>query len=113
MYVTRKNDLISVKDCLDPRKWFSYVLGNVMMTLLPPHILEQFVLRVFDKECRECVKNGKCYHCGCDMPARAYDPFTDCSGGNWGPIVFNKSEYLKIREEYPVEIKIEYNNESI
>lgn len=113
IWVTRNNDLIKLEDCLNPRNWVSYVTGHLMMRLLPPHVLEQYILRLFDSECRECVTNGKCHHCGCDMPARAYDPFTSCSAGNWGPIIFDKSKYAKLREEYPIEIQIKYTNDSI
>ena len=102
---------ITFLQCLNPILWFSLVIGKVFKVLVPPHIFEQYVLRVYDEECRpQCYlsRNGTCVECGCDALAKAYSPISQCSKGNWGRIIFNKSKYKKLRDDYPVQIKINY-----
>ena len=101
---------MTCKDCLNPMKWFSVVTGFILKYLVPPHILEQMVLRLYDEDCSMCYKNGVCGVCGCDSIAKAYSPTESCSGDNWGPIIFDKQKYQKLREEFPIEIKISYGN---
>lgn len=36
-------------------------------------------------KCSECVKQGYCSGCGCDMPEAAFDPYLSCSEGKWKP----------------------------
>lgn len=113
LFATRDNAAVDKAKCFSPLSWLSYVSGNLIMYLCPPHVLEQFMLRFFDKECRQCVSDGKCFDCGCDMPAKAYVPYEKCSRGNWGPIIWDKEEYQELRELYPIKIEIKYDNEGI
>ncbi len=100
---------VRTKDLFNPRSWVSFVMGSFFVQLIPPHVVEQLALRLYDDECGNiCVKQGFCYDCGCSMPAKAMDPNASCSLGNWGPIEFDKEKYRKIREKYPVQIKINY-----
>lgn len=108
---TSSNEKIRWVDCLDPRKWISVVVGNSLMLLVPPHILEQMALRVYDPECKECVQNGKCFDCGCDMPAKAYDPNQVCSRGNWGKIIWDKRDFLHWKSQVSYKIKVEYEED--
>lgn len=110
---------ISTKDCFNPLKWLSVLYGFTLKILIPRHVFEQYVLRIYDEDCQVCVEEGKCVGgsicgsdcaCGCDTLAKMYSPTESDSGENWGPIVFNKKEYERHREQYPVKIKIEYGN---
>lgn len=99
------------KDCLNPMKWLSFIVGFTMKFLIPKHVFEQLVLRIYDEECRrECYnsEDGRCVECGCDAIAKAYSPQEQCSRGNWGPIIFNERAYRLHRKEYPISIKIKY-----
>jgi hypothetical protein len=98
-----------LKDAINPLKWLSVLRAAIVMRLLAPHIVEQLALRLYDAECSRCVDNGRCFDCGCAMPAKAMDPFASCSKGNWGPIVFSKKRYSSIRKKYPIKITISYD----
>ena len=102
---------MTCKDCTNPVKWFSVVMGFTLKHLIPPHVLEQMVLRLYDESCKPCYNDGTCHVCGCASIAKAYSPIESCSADNWGPIVLNKEEYKKLRAEYPVQIKINYGPE--
>lgn len=110
---TRNNKEVDKGKCFKPLSWLSYALGYVIKRFVPLHVFEQIVLRIYDEECSRCVADGKCFDCGCDMPAKAYVPYESCSRGNWGPIIWGKKEYKELRKTYPVKIKIEYANESL
>lgn len=100
------------EDYINPLKWGSVVYATFMKFLFPVHIVEQLVLRMYDKECRKCVKNGSCLHCGCDI-SKVYTPWDRCSEGYWGPMVEDAEEYKKIREEFPVEITVRYEKDTL
>lgn len=101
---------IRFKDVINPRKWFSVFYSFFISKVFPLHILEQMVLRVYDNECRNCVKNGTCFSCGCDM-SKVFSPYDECTEGNWGWLIFPEGDYLALREEYPVEISIKHIKE--
>lgn len=110
---------IPTKDCINPLKWMSVLYGFTLKLLIPRHVFEQYVLRMYDEDCQICVKEGKCVggticgsdcSCGCDTIAKMYSPTEKDSGDNWGPIIFNKKEYEELRKETPVKITIEYGN---
>jgi|AntRauTorcE11897_2_1112592.scaffolds.fasta_scaffold01914_2 hypothetical protein len=108
---TSGNLEIKTIDLLKPIKWYSYVVGSVKGSYLKPHIIEQYALRFNDDECSKCIENGKCSHCGCDMPERALVAFESCSAGNWGPIIKDEQQYKEFRKEHPVTIKISYGEQ--
>lgn len=110
---------IPTKDCFNPLKWLSVLYGFTLKILIPRHVFEQYVLRMYDPDCSVCIKEGKCIGgltcgnqcaCGCDTIAKMYSPTEADSGENWGPIIFNKKEYQELRKDYPVKITITYDN---
>ena len=104
-------DEMTFKDCFNPLKWISVAMGFILKYLVEPHVLEQMVIRLYDESCKPCYRDGVCHVCGCNSIAKAYSPIESCSADNWGPIIFNKQKYEKLREEFPVEIKITYGTE--
>lgn len=123
-WYVRKNQVVNKKLCWNPLKWGSVLLGFIYKIIFPPHVLEQYVLRFYDSECRQCIKRGECVFydengevrtdkgCGCAMPEKAYVPFECCYEGNWGPIMWNKKKYNDHREKYPINITVEYLTET-
>lgn len=99
-----------VEDWFNPIRWMSAAYGWFFKLMFPVHIVEQLILRMYDMECRKCVAEGACIHCGCDI-SKVYVPWDSCSQGNWGPLVESEKEYRKMREEFPVEISIYYPKE--
>ena len=106
-------------DCINPIKWMSVLYGFFLKLLIPKHVFEQCVLRMYDSDCAPCIKEGICIGgltcgkdcaCGCDTLAKMYSPIESDSGENWGPIVFNKNKYLKLREHFPIKITIQHGN---
>jgi len=121
------------EDCKNPNKLFSVFVGVLFSRLVPMHVMdqlvykayscpkvpwyikpwmhifEQLVVRLYNDQCRRCVKEGRCFlgfnelgqpiGCGCDMPAKAFSPYESCSEGNWGPMVMSRSEYCRRKLE--------------
>lgn len=112
-YRLKKGNLAGISNfqCFNPVKWFSVGIGFVLKFLFPWWIFEQYVLRFYDADCAPCKKAGKCIAgdspCGCDFYAKAWSPVEKCSNGNWGPIIWSKKEYMQLRQDYPIKIKIE------
>jgi len=100
------------QDYINPLKWGSVLYASFMKFLFPMHIVEQLVLRMYDTECRKCVANGSCLGCGCDI-SKVYTPWDRCSEGNWGPMIDCVEEYARIREEFPVEITVRYEKDTL
>lgn len=101
---------IGYKQCFNPLKQFSVILG-FSLSLIPDHIIEQYVLRLYDTDCRaECYlgNGGKCVSCGCNTKAKMCSPFEMDSKDRWGRIEWSKEKYKKTRELYPVKITINY-----
>lgn len=98
------------RDWINPLKWGSVLWATFTKFMFPLHIVEQLIIRMYDKECRDCVANGSCHHCGCDM-SKVYTPWDWCSKGNWGAMVESEREYKEIRKEFPVEISVNYPRE--
>lgn len=110
--IHHKSELANTRlqDYINPLKWGSVLYATFMKLLFPMHIVHQLILRMYDMECRACVREGSCIHCGCDI-SKVYTPWDRCSAGNWGPMVEDAEEYRKMREEFPVEITIKYTKE--
>ena len=98
-------------DWINPLKWGSVLYASFMKMLFPMHIVEQLILRMYDMECRKCMANGSCFHCGCDM-SKVFTPWDVCSQGNWGPMIESEKEYEELRKEYPVEITVKYERQN-
>ena len=106
---------ISWVSCFNPIKFFNVAIGLLFKLILPLHVFEQLVLRIYDEDCKVCLDEGKCVGgsacgeecaCGCDTVAKMYSPLESDSGENWGPIIWNKNKYEELRKEYPIEIII-------
>ena len=106
---------VSYFSLLKPNKLLSVLWGLLIKLLLPSHVFEQLVLRVYDPYCRKkCLQrpDGRCHICGCDAYAKMMSPFEQDSADNWGPIIFSRKQYAKLREEYPVSIYIRYKRKN-
>lgn len=102
---------IPYSECFNPIKMLSVLVGFTLSALLPLHIFEQLVIRIYDKECRqECLlgNGGKCIACGCNTKAKMFSPFEECSKFNWGAIIWSKRKYIKHRKNFPIQIDINY-----
>jgi hypothetical protein len=108
-------------DITDPVKWFYVVYAWLLEKLIPPHILEQMIIRLYEPDCFKmvpdpkdktqmikvsCRENGECFYCGCDMN-KVYVPYDSCSEGNWGSMIFNKKAYAEWRKKYPIKLKVD------
>lgn len=114
-YVMKKKGLegISYKECFNPLKMLSVLIGFALKYIIPQHIFEQFVIRFYDEDCRsECIlgNDGNCVACGCDTIAKMWSPIEECKKKRWGKIIWSKKKYTAYRQLYPLKIKIQYGN---
>lgn len=92
---------ISWAECFSLKKLSSVLIGFILSKVLPLHIIDQYIMRFSDEQCRQCMKEGVCKFvkkpCGCDPLMMAYSPLEKCPAGNYGKIKSKKSftEYLK------------------
>lgn len=94
-------------DVINPVRWYSYVKGTVYGWFLEPHILEQVLIRQI--ECADpCMKDGKCFDCGCAMPQKTYDFNARCSQDKWGPVERDKKKWEERKENYKIKIVVTY-----
>lgn len=101
---------IGWKECFNPFKMLSVVIGFTLWVIIPMHIFEQYVLRFYDDQCRPtCLlgNKGNCISCGCNTKAKMWSPLEKDSKNNWGKIIFSKKAYIELRKKYPINIKIE------
>lgn len=107
--------LRGLRDILNPSRWMlflrskkgdvlgtSFKVGDSNITVTNEELqsyVEQVMYRESFEECRRCLNEGACTHCGCDR-SLFLDPEMECSGGNWGKIMKpNKwREFKKIGE---------------
>lgn len=79
-----------------------FIEGNLKMLgekihLLPVHEKEQVAYR--SMICKEdCVKNGYCKYCGCDLPGKFYSTYS-CNKGELFPDLMSKDEWEKFKKE--------------
>lgn len=99
------------KDVFDPRKWLSVLRSAMFVRFIPPHIVEQLALRIYDDQCSACVSAGHCLDCGCAMPEKAFDPYAECSMGNWGPMILDPKEYREFRKKHKIKITVRYEQQ--
>lgn len=71
-----KNILSDIRNFVQGNFRFLYHEHNA------PHINEQAEWRAF--KCQDCLKAGKCRHCGCKTPNMFYAPNKIDSAGKWG-----------------------------
>lgn len=92
--------------CFDPRRWVYFVMGKFIGVIIPYHVFFQYALRVFNKECSECVKIGKCKSgkCVCDVYEKMFIPNIACDNSNYDKIKWSKKEFNDWIEKYPHKI---------
>lgn len=96
-------------DCNDPKKWASFLFGIVIEKIIPPHVFEQFVLRVYDDDCKSCIKAGNCTTCGCKAYAKMMVPWEKDSRSNWSQIIWSKEKYKAWRDQFPATVTVTYS----
>lgn len=101
-----KNTRLS--DWINPKKWMDVLWSNLFKELFPFHVIEQMVLRFYDKEVLASIKDGKFISCGCPVPDRMYVLDSNGPDDLWGPILYSKEKYELARKEYPINISVEY-----
>lgn len=103
---------LRVIDLINPYRWYLFVKGMIIGRFLQMHIIEQLLIRLYDDECRTCVSNGKCHHCGCHMPEKAWNLEDECTNGNWGPVM-NKEDWQEYKSQYIdyIDVKITYKKD--
>lgn len=100
---------IDSRECWNPLKQLSVFFGFLFFLIVPEHIIEQYVYRLYHPVCKsKCYDSpdGTCYHCGCKARAKAMSPYEGCSANHWGPIVFSKRKYYDRKKKYPFEITV-------
>ena len=87
----------------------NFLEGNLKMLgdnfgLLPAYQKEQVLYR--GNICKaDCVKNGFCKECGCDLPGKFYST-ASCNNGERFPDIMNEADW----EEFKTENKIKIND---
>lgn len=103
------------KECFYPSKHFSFIVGNVFYYIVPLWILDQYVIRFYNENCRKCIESEVCTFngkkgCGCNAYKKACSPLEQCSFDFYGPIIFNKKEAKEFLSSIKLTIKIESKN---
>jgi len=105
-----------LKDWINPVKWISFLVSLVTRFVYAPHIVEQYHMRYV--RCQECIGLKSCKFCGCNMPAKASVPFekdsTDPEDAydepRWGPIIFSKKKWEKVKNDYKIHFFFDSDN---
>lgn len=103
---------IEWKECFFPIKHLSFTIGYIV-SLIPWWIMDQYVMRFYDDQCRLCILQRECKvngvkGCGCDPYKKACSPFEKCSFDNYGPIIFNKVKAINHLLNIKYKIKVTY-----
>ena len=103
------------KDILNPERWAMFLrswrgktsgttfkIGDENVNFTNEQLqsyIEQVSYRESFEECRTCLNEGACIHCGCDK-SLFLDPKMVCSGGNWPEMMTVEKwrEFKKITE---------------
>ena len=109
-------DGIPWKECFDPRKHLSFILGS-LIALIPWWVIEQYVMRIYDDECRKCISHGLCVDsdtrktCGCPAWKKICSPLESCKKKRFGPIIFNKEKALIHLSQTNHKISVKYGQQ--
>jgi hypothetical protein len=72
------------------------MLGDIFH-LIPHHEKEQVLWRM--EICKDdCMKDGYCKYCGCDVPGKLYVN-DSCNGGERFPDLMTKSEWEQYKQD--------------
>jgi hypothetical protein len=91
------------EDLVNPKRWFAFVQAYLLKWLVPYHIAEQIIYRSLI--CNDCMRDGKCKHCGCHTPVLFYSYFLSCEEGKWGPF-FNRKNWKEYKRLMNIDIKL-------
>jgi len=78
-----------------------FVEGNYLFFNRPhnaPHINEQAMWRAY--HCQDCLKAGKCRHCGCKTPNMFFSPNKADSANKWGKMM-SQTQWEAFKESEP------------
>lgn len=109
-----------LKDILNPKRWILYIRGlrrgssgttlqiskTDSLTISNEELqsfIEQVIYRQSFTECKRCLKEGACTHCGCKSPELFYDKEMVCSGGNWNEMLPPK-DWNEFKSDNGIEI---------
>ncbi len=96
---------IKLEHVTSPKKWKNFIVGMyrtfkfgafgakqystlytaIMKADMPVHYKEQVLWRA--TQCSDCLLNGSCLHCGCEMPGKFLDETDECDQNKWGPMM--------------------------
>jgi hypothetical protein len=108
-----------LRDLLNPKKWKIFARSLALRALkkeysemFVPEYLEQVSIRMSNPNCRTCLENGECLHCGCKTPDLFFEKSMECSGLNWfsmlDPISWKEhrdSQDIRVDPDYIDQIK--------
>lgn len=79
----------------------AYIEGNIQMRLdglgmKPEYYKEQIAYRML--QCRDCLQQGQCKYCDCDVPGKLYVS-ESCNGGKRFPDIMNEEDWNLYKEQ--------------
>jgi hypothetical protein len=94
---------------ITPEKIRQYIEGNIKLwgdrfNMIPKHIKEQIIWRSFI--CSDCVDNGSCKYCGCEVPGKLYVT-KSCNDGDRFPDLMDKQDWLEYKLQNNIDIDID------
>lgn len=106
---------IPIKYIFSRKKIKSYLVGTAIGDKIKESYFKQVMMRYNHPGCRECVKKGKCVHCGCKTWEKMLDPGAICYGpypedGDkmyWGPMLSDKG-FKDVDNIHGIEFKTIY-----
>lgn len=83
----------------------AYIQGNTQMILdglglKEDYYKEQIAYRML--QCQDCMNNGKCHYCGCNVPGKLYVK-ESCNNGIRFPDLMNKEHWEKFKKDNNIE----------
>ena len=79
---------------LYPMKWGAFLRGTYQAEQVPFEFCEIVIFR--SVMCGDCLKNGACIDCGCNMPDKMMDLKNGCSLEKWDTTTIEQwNEYKK------------------
>jgi len=104
--------LRGLKDVFNVGKWGMFLRSQTQDTIKIPKAdfqsyIEQIIWRESFADCKRCLKEGQCSHCGCKTPDLFAERDMVCSGGNWTEML-PTAEWNKVKEELGIEIGVKY-----
>lgn len=99
--------LRGLKDVLNPRKWWIFIVSHFRGAATPHDVTlaqaEQTVYRTI--LCSSCLKNGSCLSCGCPMPDAIVTPENYCSEGLWDEML-SPEDWATFKADNKINFKI-------